>query len=230
MQRSAAQNLVKETLEGSFDKYRFVKLISNLLNNVEYSPNSDISFFDSDDSIRLSERVGKFQGPDERVIEILIVKLQRETSLERARTKQRNFVEKYLKSSHDGVLKDAALVAFVAPNGFDWRFSFVKMQYKFDEKGKIMEEFTPARRYSFLVGKNESSHTAQSRLLPALCNDDTDPTLRELEEIFSVERVTKEFFEEYRDLFLRLKESLDEFVKSNSELRAEFNAKKSQYS
>jgi len=99
------------------------------------------------------------------------------------------------------------------------------MEYKFNEKGKIEEEFTPARRSSFLVGKNENSHTAQSRLLPLLLDDEANPTLHDLEDAFSVERVTKEFFEKYRDLFLRLKEALDEVVKKNPEVKADFESK-----
>jgi len=228
MQKTAAQKLVQETLQGSFNKERFVYLVKNILNHVEedtFTYKGNFIFDDFRDSIRLVDRIGKYKGPDEKLIDILIVHLQRETSLERARTKQRNFVAKYLKGSRGGVLKDAALVAFVAPNGNDWRFSLVKMEYKFNEKGKVEEEFTPARRHSFLVGKNENSHTAQSRLLPVLLNDEANPTLEELEEVFSVERVTKEFFEKYRDIFLRLKESLDDIVKQDAKVKADFKAK-----
>jgi hypothetical protein len=228
MQKTAAQKLVQETLQSSFDKERFVYLVKNVVNHFEEAPftyKGNFIFDDFADSIRLVERVGKYKGPDEKLIDILIVHLQKETSLERARTKQRNFVAKYLKGSRGRVLKDAALVAFVAPNGADWRFSLVKMEYKFNEKGKVEEEFTPARRYSFLVGQNENSHTAQSRLLPILSNDEVNPTLEELEEVFSVERVTKEFFEKYRDLFLRLKEALDEVVKKDAKVKADFKEK-----
>ena len=123
------------------------------------------------------------------------------------------------------MLKDAALVAFVAPDGEDWRFSFIKMEYKFNEKGKVKEEFTPARRYSFLVGKNETSHTAQSRLLPLLLDDEGQPTLKDLEDAFSIEKATREFFEKYRDLFLRLQEALDEIVEKDQKIKVEFNNK-----
>lgn len=228
MQKQAAQKLVQETLQGSFDKERFVYLVKNILNHLEEAPftyKGNLIFDDFADSISLVERVGKYQGPDEKLIDVLIVHLAKDTSLDRARTKQRNYVAKYLKGSRGGVLKDAALVAFVAPNSKDWRFSLVKMEYKFNEKGKVEEEFTPARRYSFLVGKHENSHTAQSRLLPLLLNDEVNPTLEELEEAFSVERVTKEFFEKYRDLFLRVKESLDAIVKNNAKVRADFKKK-----
>ena len=224
MDKAAAQKLVRETLQGSFNKERFVYLIKNILNHVEeasFTYKGNFIFDDFADAIRLVERAGKYKGPDERLIDILVIHLQKDTSLERARTKQRNFVAKYLKGSRGGVLKDAALVAFVAPDGEDWRFSLVKMEYTFDEQGKIQEEFTPARRSSFLVGKNETSHTAQSRLLPLLSDDEGQPTLQALENAFSVEKATKEFFEQYRDLFLRLKEALDTIVGNEPEIKAE---------
>lgn len=227
MEKSAAQKLVEKTLQSPFDKERFVNLVKNILNHVEdatFTYQGNLIFDAFADSIRQMERIGKYEDPKGKKIDILVVHLRKETTLERARTKQRNYIAKYLKS-RGGVLKDAALVAFVAPNGADWRFSFVKMEYRFNEKGKLDEEFTPARRYSFLVGENESSHTAQSCLIPALLNDDNNPTLESLEDIFSIEKTTDEFFEKYRELFLRIKESLDEIVKKDAKVGTDFQEK-----
>ena len=127
---------------------------------------------------------------------------KKKITLDRGRTAQRNFVAYYLKSRGE---KDAGLIAFVSPDNNDWRFSFVKMEYKLEktEKGiiKAKEKFTPARRYSFLVGKNESSHTAQSCLVHILQDDICNPTFEELENAFNIEKVTKEFFRKYHDLY-----------------------------
>ncbi len=229
MQKSAAQRLVQKTLQSSFNKERFVYLVKNLLNHVEektFTYRGKLIFDAFADSIRLVERIGQYTGPDEKIIDILIVHLKLETSLEHARTKQRNYVDRYLRSRQKPeIRKAAALVAFVAPNGADWRFSLVKMGYRFNEKGEVEEEITPARRYSFLVGENENSHTAQSRLLPILIDDEVNPSLGELEDAFSVEPVTKEFFEKYRELFLRLKEVLDELLNKDARVEAAFKEK-----
>ena len=228
MNKTSAKHLVKRTLEYSFDKGRFAYLVKNILNHVDedsFTYQGNLIFDDFDDSIAKVERTSKYTDPQDRLLDILVVHLKKETSLERARTMQRNFVAKYLNGSRGGVLKDAALVAFVAPNSDDWRFSFVKMEYRFDEKGKVKEEFTPARRYSFLVGKNEHSHTAQSNLLPLLQDDEAKPTLADIEQAFSVERVTKEFFEKYRELYLHLKEALDEIVEKDPKIEADFEGK-----
>ena len=223
MNDKQARQIVQDALGGHFDKANFVRLVKNILNHVQDAPFTyagNLIFDDFEDSIQRVERVGKYQSPDDKQVDILIVHLKKETSLERARTKQRNFVAKYLKGSRGGELKDAALVAFVAPNG-DWRFSFVKVEYTLTDGHKVTEEFTPARRYSFLVGPNENSHTAQSRLMPALLREN-DPTLDYLEEVFSVEPVTDEFFQKYRDLFHRLEELLDDIIVNNEKVRDDF--------
>ena len=97
----------------------------------------------------------------------------------------------------------------------------------FSEAGNLIakDELTPVRRYSFLVGKSERSHTAQQQLLPILLDDKHDPTLDGLEEAFNIETVTKEFFERYKALFLQLKEELDRLTAKDNRVQAEFKTK-----
>lgn len=231
MDRQQAQNIIKETFENSFEKVRFAGFISNLLNSIEEAPFSYKGNFIPDayeQYISSLERLGKYTSGDHK-LDILIVKLKKKTSIERARTMQRNFIAWYLNGSRGGELKDAALVAFVSPNEEDWRFSLVKMDYRFeagkDGRIKIKEEFTPARRWSFLVGENENSHTAQQQLLPILQNDRIKPTYSELETAFDIESVTREFFEQYKKLFLKLKEELDKLVAYDASINADFTDK-----
>ena len=226
MNNEQAKRMIQDALEEAFDKANFVRLVKNILNHVQDAPftyTGNLIFNDFKDSVQRVDRIGKYRSPDKKQVDILIVYLKEGISLERARTKQRNYVAKYLKGSRGGVFKDAALVAFVAHNKEDWRFSFVKVEYVREQR-KATEKFTPARRYSFLVGPNEKSHTAQSRLMPALLKED-DPTLGYLEEIFSVEPVTREFFDKYRDLFHRLEELFDNIRAKDSKVRDEFEAR-----
>jgi len=231
MDRKVARNIIINTFENSFNKERFILFLKNLLKKFEektfvYQGNYIPDAFEQ--YISSLERIGKYTD-NKNEIDLLIVQLKRETSLERARTMQRNFIAWYLKGSRGGKLKDASLVAFVSPDKKDWRFSLVKMDYHLEEtpsgKFNAKEEPTPARRWSFLVGKNEKSHTAQSRFVPILENDDWEPTLEDLEQAFNVEVVTKEFFKKYRDLFIKTKLELDKIVKNDTEIRQEFEEK-----
>ena len=230
MDKEQARRTIKNTFESSFDKIKFINFAKDLLNQYDeskafhlhgcYIPDSFKNF------IKIYERVGTYVDPEGKKIDILIVYLKRETTIDRARTAQRNFIAHYLKERGE---KDAGLIAFVSPQGGDWRLSFVKMEYKFEKtpKGdvKVKEEFTPARRYSFLVGKNESSHTAQSCFVDILINDTHNLKLNEIEEAFNIEKVTKEFYEKYRNLFFQVKDALDEIVIKDEEIRKEFQEK-----
>jgi len=228
MDKQQAKKIIKDTFESSFDKERFTHFIKNFLNEINektfiykgnYIPDS------YGRHISTLERIGKYSDSDNS-IDILIVKLKKETSLERARTMQRNFIAWYLNGSRGGQMKDAALAAFVSPGESDWRFSLVKMDYKFEKTKtgsiKVKEELTPARRWSFLVGSNEKSHTAQSRLVDILANDEHNPTLEEIEKSFDIETVTKEFFLKYRELFIRTKEELDKVIKKDLKIEEDF--------
>jgi len=231
LDKRSAISLIQDTLENPFDKRKFAYLVSNMLDHIETAPfiyRGNLIPDAYEPYISTLERIGKYKDREGNKIDLLIVRLKKETSLERARTMQRNFIAWYLNGSRGDVLKDAALAAFVSPDTEDWRFSLVKMDYRLDtsgEKVKVKKEITPARRWSFLVGTNEKSHTAQSRLVSILANDKHDPTLKEIEQAFDIETVTKEFFLKYRELFLHTKEELDKVVEKDPKIKADFEAK-----
>ncbi|HUS48573.1 MAG TPA: DNA methyltransferase, partial [Candidatus Paceibacterota bacterium] len=211
MDKESAKKLIKNTFQSSFDKEKFIYFIKNLLNQYDESKAflpGDYNSSDPHNCINTYECIGSYTDPEGKKIDILIVYLQKETALQRARTAQRNFIARYLKSRDE---RDAGLIAFVSTQEADWRFSFVKMEYKFEKtpKGdiKVKEEFTPARRYSFLIGESEPSHTAQSQLLPLL-EQEKALVFEQIEKAFSVDKVTSEFYQEYIVLFKNIKNIL----------------------
>ena len=124
MNKQQAQEIIRDTFENSFNKSRFYGFIINLLNKIDEAPFTYQGSYIPDaykQYIKTLERIGKFSD-GENSIDILVITLQKETSLERARTMQRNFIAWYLNGSRGGVMKDAALAAFVAPEEEDWRF------------------------------------------------------------------------------------------------------------
>lgn len=151
-------------------------------------------------------------------IAVLAVNLQRDKSVERARSVQRNFVKTLIE---DDIAVDGAIVAFysdVAPE--KWRLSFVRLDHEFvaGKGGKVI--ITPAKRYSYLVGENEPCTTAYQQLFPIFENDSSAVTLDDLEEAFSVERVTKEFFDKYAEKFYQVKDYLENNPKFKAESQA----------
>jgi len=219
MEKRQAQEYISKVLRSQFDQEQFELFVQNLLNeydpkNNNYSGNLIPEAFRG--HISYYKRIGKYTDPEGETLDILVVQTRTVKKLERARTALRNFVVRHLKTFE----KQYALVAFYSKedNGAEWRLSLVKIDYESqrNEEGKIKvkEDLVPAKRFSFLVGKNEYAYTAQKQLLPLLTNDHTNPLVvaerdgdGSIEGAFSVEKVTKEFYEQYKELFLKLSEN-----------------------
>ena len=218
MNEREAKQLVETVLNRPFDPQQVGRLAVNIFPNMQpkndnWSGNHIPESFR--EHVRSYRRVGKVEDDDGNIIDILAVKLANARALERSRTLQRNFIARYLNGGR-GELRDAALVAFYCDDSDDWRFSLVRMDYSFDEANqKIQRELTPARRFSFLVGPHERTHTAQQQLATLLTRK-TANTLESLEQAFNIETVTKEFFAEYKCLFLDLKDALDALTEQES--------------
>lgn len=229
MKKHEAEKLVNDTFLQTYDEERFRYFIGNLFHDYEplnESASSGQYIWEAfRDSILSYKRIAKFTDPEGMEIDVLAVKVKSTRTLENARTMQRNFVARYLNGSRGGALKDAALVAFYTDESDSWRFSLVRMDYVLDEENnKVKKELTPARRFSFLVGQDEKAHTARKQLLPIL-QSNTETTLIELEEAFNIETVTKQFFEEYKALYLALMDNLDKHLEKDTVTKQEFETK-----
>ena len=230
MNKKQASDLIQNTFPEAFDRSRFRNFVINVLNHMDESKAQQWSTQYVKDAfkshVRRYERLGTYTSPMKERVDVLIVYLTTESKLERARTAIRNFVADHLKKRDE---KDAALVAFVSPTEKQWRFSYVRMQYATTEKnsGKVGVEarLTPARRFSYLVGEGESCHTAQTRFLRLLQDTSTDPSLGQIEDAFSVDAVTKEFFARYTELFGDINAALEKLLIRDTSVRDEFKNK-----
>lgn len=218
MSANAKLSILQNVLESEFDQLAFQGFVKEFFNEPEMLQASRKTgiWREYNDHISSYSIIAKYTDREDNELIILSVELMKNQSVERARTMQRNFISKVLEQQG----YDAAVVAFYSPNELNWRLSFVRLDYTFTEKG-LEIELTPARRFSYLVGEGEPSHTAKEQLLSIFENDKLNPTLDEIENAFSVEKVTKEFFEQYKEKYLQLKEYLEQdesFIKETSKL------------
>ena len=221
MEEKAAKTLIQETFGQPYDRDRFKTFARNLVSGYEERHKAGQIPDSFKDHIQSYCRIGKIIDADTNEIDIVEVKLKKTGSVHRARTMQRNFAARYLKRRD----KDAALVAFVSEDETSWRFSLVTQEHQLyeDLKGRIKTSaiLTPAKRLSFRVGAGEKTHTAMRQMVPILVND-APPTLAILRQAFSVETVSKEFFNKYRELFYRSVEAIDKFLESDEEITKHF--------
>ncbi|MGD0814550.1 MAG: hypothetical protein ABSA83_13170 [Verrucomicrobiota bacterium] len=228
MNSQQARALVAETFPKTFDKVRFHQFVRELLNGFNEEKAQPMAVPDAfAKHVRSCIRLGTYESPEREQVDVLVVNTTEPWKLQRTRSALRDFVAHKLKRGDNE--KDAALVAFVSPTERQWRFSYVKMEYAAveTESGKVGVEtrLTPARRYSYIVGEGESCHTAQSRFLALLQDTENHPKLAQLEEAFSVEAVTKEFFKQYAALFGDIEAALQKLAGKNPVIAKEFKAR-----
>ena len=227
MNKDEAKKIIKDVFTNKFDEKGFETFISNLFNGYKKLNKIVEKQFIKDKfkpQILKYKILGEYSDSEDNKIDVLLVALNNITTLQRTRTLQRNFIADYLSDKN----KQAALVAFVTDSDAkEWRFSLVKLDSSLEvvkNKLKSKKEITPARRWSFIVGENEGSHTAQSRFINLLQSKEK-PNLAEIESSFNIETVTKEFFDRYTELFFNLKEYLDKLVKNDKSIEKDFKNK-----
>jgi hypothetical protein len=79
----------------------------------------------------------------------------------------------------------------------EYRLSFISSEATINETGNLTTQSTAPKRYTYVLGENESTRTAAERL-KKIAEKAGNITLEDVKEAFSVEALTKEF---YRELF-----------------------------
>lgn len=199
--------IFEKVLTNPFDNDQFVGFVREFLNNVElvaptkYNKEySNFSFY-----VDGYYHIGNYKNEEGDKIAVFSVCLNKGDTVERARSMQRNFVKTLIEK---GGCAGTIVAFYTKEEPAKWRLSFIRMDYEFS-KGKVTEKLTPAKRYSYLVGKGEPCHTAKQRLYPIFMDDNNNPGIDDLEEAFSVEKVTNEFFNLYKEKYIELKEYLE---------------------
>ena len=103
-----------------------------------------------------------------------------------------------LKKLADEYGLDGAIASFYHPDSNAWRLSFVGFEY---DEGKA--KVTNLKRYTYVLGEGIPIKTAYQQLKQLQY-----PKFEEIEEAFSVEAITDEFYKSYKLLFERIIEEL----------------------
>lgn len=107
----------------------------------------------------------------------------------------------------------------------DYRLSFISKQTTFDENGNLSEKSTHPKRYSFILGENESCYTPAQRLMNLKAKqpqfiafeNNVGISLKDLTDTFSVEALNNEFFKKYKDIHYK---KLWEYIANNEKYAA----------
>lgn len=141
-------------------------------------------------------QLGKTVLADKKELGIYEIRTNPETQLHRNRVQMRQLVAKQCQQS----ALDGALAVYY-DNRRHWRFSFISMEYKLDEQGRLDKKESDPKRYTYLLGDGAKVRTAVERF--SRLNQST--RLDELKKAFAVGQLNKEFYKELFKWYERAK-------------------------
>ena len=197
------KKIIDNLFDNQFNKDNFKEFVNNLLNvKILNRSESEKIYKVFKEYIENYHIISDYKDNKKNDILIMTIKIKDDKDPIKARVKQREFVAKILRDWN----KNGALVIFYNENSKNWRISFIRLNYEFTSKG-IEEKITPAKRLSYVVGEGEASKTVREQFF-TLANMEESVSLEQLEGLFALEKVTNEFFKEYKNKYLDIKETL----------------------
>lgn len=150
-----------------------------------------------DDSIKSIAQIGDVMLDDGRNLTLIEVEVDDNVNLLRNRVSLRNRVAKFIdQGERHGVL------AVFSSSRPEYRFTFTAKETLFDETEGMVEKETATKRFTYVLGPGETCTTAAQRF--ERLSQKTDAlNLDDVIDAFSVEKLNKEFFNNYKEHYTR---------------------------
>ena len=182
---------LKLKLQRKYDHSTWKDLLTSIFPKVEYLLHPTI-LAEKTDTAKSVRQIGNLAIYDGN-IGIFEVEVADSIFISRNRVSLRETTAKYI----DQGIIHGAFVFYFASNQNDYRFTFIAKKSNLTEEGELVKYQTPPKRYTYVLGPNESCTTAAKRLLELEKNEEV--TLDAIIQAFSVEKLTKEFFKKYKE-------------------------------
>lgn len=134
---------------------------------------------------------GSAKLADDKTLKFYEVELNEDKTVGKNRVGLRNLI-------HNEVIPgdvDAILVAFHTKNAKDWRLTFISKAMYWDDDFNENKLETSPRRYTYVLGEDESVKTAIKQFEKL---EGEQITIKHLIELFNVDKLSKKFFDDYK--------------------------------
>ena len=148
------------------------------------------------DKVETFRQIGNVRLHDGKNLALFELKLKANVNIIRNRVELNNLVSKYIdQDQNHGVL------SIFEQGTDDYRFTFSARASEFDdEEGDFVTTKTDTKRFTYVLGKNESCKTPAQRFYD-LSEHKDKADIKAIEDAFSVEKLSKLFFKEYKDQY-----------------------------
>lgn len=150
----------------------------------------------NNDKVEAFYQIGNVRLNDGKTLALFELKLKENVNIIRNRVELNDIVSKHIDQEQiHGVL------SIFEQGKDDYRFTFSARASEFDEnEGDFITKKTDTKRFTYVLGKNESCKTAASRFYD-LSEHKNKSTIKAIEDAFSVETLSKNFFKEYKQQY-----------------------------
>lgn len=185
------QETLKQLLANKYDRSSWQSILTNIFGVRELHQKPRTIPLPKNDIAASTVELGSLETIDSRIVGIYEVELTDKPRIWQNRVGLRQLLRNVY---HD---VDAAIVVFVQAD--KWRLSLIsEIRVRDQETGKVVEQKTEPKRYTYLLGKGETVRTAVDRLFEL---GKGFLSLDALIDAFSVEPLNKAFFREYKLVF-----------------------------
>ena len=189
---------IRNILEAPYNRTVWKDFIKTQFTNNNLLANDTPLNLGKNDLYKECYSLGNYAVDEYTKVGIFEVQLADKVNLTRNRVALRNLIKDITKQVA------GAMVVFV--QGDKWRFSYIsKRKVKNKETDTIEDKETAPKRYTYLFGKNEKALTAAIRFDRLIQKQQGNIfqflTLNDFEEAFSVEKLSKDFFQKYKDAY-----------------------------
>ncbi|MFN7376884.1 MAG: Eco57I restriction-modification methylase domain-containing protein [Pseudanabaena sp.] len=185
---------IQELFKQGYNQASWKQFLGEVFANAQLLSNPEI-LTDIDTQVAAAAQKLGFISLDEngveRQIAVYEVMLADGIILERNRVGLRNVLRKYW---HD---IDAAFIVYHCPESRKWRLTYVSELMGFGADGEFVEIKTEPKRYTYVLGEGETVRTAVSRF-QKIQEKGRGVSLDDVKDVFSVEKLSKMFFDEYK--------------------------------
>lgn len=195
MQEKDIRNII--TKEYKFDTWK--PLLDYVFSEVQYEKNIIAIQDNSGKTVHIHQK-GNTKLTDDKNIIILEAKVKADFKIAKNRVGFHELTAKYIDQANN----HGILIFYFSEDEeqTDYRLSFICRESKFNDDGEVEEFKTHPKRYTYILGANESGQTAAKRLKELATKKDTFKfELRDVIDAFSVEKLNNEFFKKYKEQY-----------------------------
>ena len=188
---------IRQSLRQRYTRDSWTQLVRSVFGSDVQIQRRATTIATEDQSIKSIAQLGNVLLEDGKKLAIIEVEVGDDINLLRNRVGLRNRVAKFIDQDRlHGVL------AVFNSGRPEYRFSFTARETIFDEEVGMVEKETATRRFTYVLGPDETCNTAAQRF-ESLSQKSGQIKIDDVIEAFSVEKLNKEFFNTYRDHYER---------------------------